>query len=151
MRKRFLLVLTAFYAPGVLAQSASCTSGTVPDYATADGGFGVLSGQIYAPNGTPFIAHGVDVMEGDEPSVSQLQSAFPGVNFVRLAIYDYASPASLSAYVDSLTSAGIVVELEDHTTSDGGDAGGSSGTVFTGQQLTTELNPTSTPENKIKR
>ena len=35
---------------------------------------------------------------------------------------------------------GIVVELEDHTNSDASNAGGGSGTVFSGSQLTNELN-----------
>nr|WP_294531124.1 cellulase family glycosylhydrolase [uncultured Rhodopila sp.] len=79
-------------------------------------------------------------MEGNQPSVSTLLNDFPGINFVRLAIYDFASPATLTAYVNQLTSAGIVVELEDHSNSNGSNAGGASGTIFTGQQLTTELN-----------
>ncbi len=78
-------------------------------------------------------------MEGNQLSASTLQSDFPGINFVRLAIYDYASPAALSAYVDQLTSAGIVVELEDHTNSNGTNAGGASGNIFTDQELSTEL------------
>ncbi len=107
---------------------------------SATSAFHVTNGQIIAPNGQPFVAAGVDVIEGNQPSASTLRSDFPGINFVRLAIYDFASPATLSAYVDQLTSAGIVVELEDHSTSNGSNAGGSSGTIFTGQQLTTELN-----------
>ena len=77
-------------------------------------------------------------MEGQEPTVAQLQSDFPGINFVRYAIYDYAGPQALSAYVTSLTNAGIVVEIEDHNNG-AGNAGGSQGTIFTGQALTTEL------------
>src|SRR5690349_13643520 len=94
------------------------------------GQFHVSNGQIISPNEQNFVARGVDVMEGDQPSASTLRSDFPGINFVRLAIYDYASPTALAAYVNQLTSAGIVVELEDHTNSTGQDAGGSQGTVF---------------------
>ena len=104
------------------------------------GTFYTTNGQIIGPNGVPFVARGIDVMEGNQPSASTLQSDFPGINFVRLAIYDYASPTTLAAYVNQLTAAGIVVELEDHTNSTGSNAGGSSGTIFTGSQLTTELN-----------
>ena len=40
---------------------------------------------------------------------------------------------------NQLTSAGIVVELEDHSNSNGTNAGGGSGNIFTGQQLSSEL------------
>jgi hypothetical protein len=112
-------------------------SGTV---SAAAGTFYTANGQITGPNGAPFVAAGIDVMEGNQPSAATLQSDFLGINFVRLAIYDYASPSALTAYVDQLTSAGIVVELEDHTNSTGSNAGGASGNIFTGQQLSTELN-----------
>ncbi|MEA2773178.1 MAG: hypothetical protein QOD93_6140, partial [Acetobacteraceae bacterium] len=98
------------------------------------GAFYTTNGQVIGPNGKPFQAHGIDIMEGNQPSASTLQIDFPGINFVRLAIYDYANPASLMAYVTSLTSQGIVVELEDHTNSNGSNAGGSSGKIFTGSQ-----------------
>ena len=107
---------------------------------TATGSFHVSDGQIIGPDGSAFIARGVDILQGNEPSVSTLESDLPGINFVRYAIYDYADPSALSAFVNSLTSQGIVVELEDHTNSTGTNAGGSEGTIYTGQQLTTELN-----------
>lgn len=103
-------------------------------------GFKTSNGQIIGPDGQPFIARGVDVMEGQQPSAAELQAALPGVNFVRLAIYDFASPDALTSYVNDLTSHGIVVELEDHSSSDGQNRGGGTGTIFTGQQLTNELN-----------
>jgi hypothetical protein len=71
--------------------------------------------------------------------LGQIQSAFPGTNFVRFAIYDYPSPSAISSFVNQLTAAGIVVELEDHN-NNAGDAGGGQGVVFTGAALTTELN-----------
>jgi hypothetical protein len=104
----------------------------------ASSGFTTANGQIYSPNGTPFIARGVDVMYGNgNPSAAQIQASFPGTNFVRLAIYNYDSPASLSAYVNDLTSHGIVVELENHNNG-AGNAGGSQGTIFTGAALAQE-------------
>ena len=108
---------------------------------TASGGgqFNVSNGQITGPGGQPFIAAGVGVAEGNQPSAATLQSDFPGINFVRLAIYDYQSPSELAAYVDQLTSAGLVVEIEDHS-NNSGNTGGGAGTIFTGQALTTELN-----------
>jgi hypothetical protein len=84
---------------------------------------------------------GVNVMEGNEPSAAQLQAALPGVNFVRLAIYDYASPATLAPYVNSLTAAGITVDLENHNNSSGQNAGGgdqNGNQPFTGSQLANE-------------
>lgn len=107
--------------------------------ANSTGIFHVENGQIIGPDGTPFIARGIGIIQGQEPSASTLLADFPGINFVRLAIYDYSSPAALSAYVDSLTSQGIVVEIEDHN-NNSGNAGGSQGQIFTGQALTTELN-----------
>lgn len=136
MRKLALLLTTALWAPSALG--ATCGT-AAPSYAATAGGFGVLDGQMYTPDGKPFTARGVNVIEGSQPSAAQLQAAFPGVNFVRLAIFDYASAASLKPYVDQLTAAGIVVEIEDHHTSDGSNAGGGQGTVFTGALLAREL------------
>jgi hypothetical protein len=74
------------------------------------GSFSVKDGQILGPNGQPFVAAGVDVIEGNQPSVATLQADFPGINFVRLALYNFNSPASLASYVNSFTSQGIVVD-----------------------------------------
>jgi Cellulase (glycosyl hydrolase family 5) len=141
MRKAFLAsTLLAISAAAQASTGGTCTSG-VPDSPAAAGGFGTLNGQIYTPDGQVFVPNGIDVIEGNEPSVSTLLQDFPGINFVRLAIYDYASPATLQSYVDSLTSAGIVVELEDHTTSTGANAGGGNqdgNTIFTAAQQATE-------------
>jgi hypothetical protein len=81
---------------------------------TSTGAYHTANGQIIAPNGTAFVARGVNVMEGNNPSAAVLQQDFPGINFVRLAVYNYESPDTLLAYVNDLTSHGIVVELEDH-------------------------------------
>lgn len=132
---RYLLAAILAIQPLAYA-NAACPSAS--SSGAGSGQFGILNGQIYGPNNQPFVAHGIDVMEGNQPSVAQLKADFPGINFVRLAIYDYASPQSLAAYVNSLTSAGIVVELEDHYNA-AGNAGGSKGVIFTGQQLQTEL------------
>jgi hypothetical protein len=116
----------------------SACGNTVPNYAASAGGFGTLDGQIYSPNGDPFIARGVNVMYGNgNPSAAQLQADFPGINYVRLAIYNYDSPAALTAYVNDLTSHGIVVELENHNNG-AGNAGGNQGTIFTGAALAQE-------------
>ena len=126
-------ITPATTTPAVAPVSVCATPG-----GAASGSFATSNGQIIGPNGQPFIARGIDVMYGNgNPSAAQLQADFPGVNFVRLAIYNYDSPASLSAYVDSLTSAGIVVELENHN-NNAGNAGGGGGTIFTGAALAQE-------------
>ena len=56
---------------------------------TATGQFYVSNGQIIDPKGQPFVARGINVLEGNRPSVATLQADFPRINFVRLAIYDY--------------------------------------------------------------
>src|SRR6185437_3228299 len=116
----------------------------------ATGSFYVADGKIIEPNGSTFVAHGVDVMQGNQPSASTLQSDFPGVNFVRLAVYDYSNPSDLTSYVNSLTSNGMVVELEDHTNSTGQDAGGNVGEIYSGQQLSDELNWYSSMASTLK-
>jgi hypothetical protein len=46
---------------------------------------------------------------------NQVLTLLPGVNFVRLAISDgYPKPASIAPFVNTLTSHGVVVEIEDH-------------------------------------
>lgn len=117
--RKALLTSAALCLPVPAIAAASC-SGTAPVFPAADGGFGVLLGQIYAPDGTPFVAHGVDVMEGNQPSAAEILAQMPGTNYVRLAIYDYASAASLQPYIDDLTAAGIVVEIEHHIGAGGG-------------------------------
>ncbi|MDQ2762575.1 MAG: hypothetical protein M3Y22_03515 [Pseudomonadota bacterium] len=107
-----------------------------------------LNGQIIAPDGSVFVGRGIDVLQGADPSVATLQADFPGLNVIRYAIYGtptanggftYPTGAQLAPYVNQLTAAGYVVELEDHTSSDGLNRGGGTGTVFTGQQLSDEL------------
>jgi hypothetical protein len=107
--------------------------------------FGVLpltqsgTGQIMDANGNLFVPRGINVMNGNgNPSAATLKSMFPNINFVRLAIYSYDSPDSLAPYVNDLTSNGIVVELENHASSDGQNRGGSTGSIFSGQVLQTE-------------
>ena len=86
----------------------------------ATGGFTTSNGNIIAPDGSVFIAKGIDVMEGDQPSATTLVSDFPGINFVRFAVYDYAGASTLNAFVSDLTSRNIVVEIEHHVGAGGG-------------------------------
>ncbi|MFL5256087.1 MAG: cellulase family glycosylhydrolase [Rhodopila sp.] len=108
--------------------------------------FGILpltqsgKAQIIDASGNVFVPRGINVMYGNgSPSAATLKADFPGLNFVRLAIYSYDSPNSLAPYVNDLTSNGIVVELEDHNNNAGG-AGGGQGVIFSGQTLTNESN-----------
>lgn len=119
------------------SSSPAAPCGTVASGA-ATGSFSTANGHIYDPSGKPFIAKGINVMHGNNPSASTLQSMFPGINFVRLAIYDYNSPASLSGYVEDMTGRGIVVLLENHASSDGQNRGGGTGEVFSGPLLASE-------------
>lgn len=109
------------------------------------GQFHVSGGQIIAPNGQTFLARGVNVYDSQMSSVSTdasgapLTTVLPGIDIVRLNVFQYADPSAYQTFIDQLTSQGIVVELEDHTNG-AGDAGGSAGTIYSGQQLTDELN-----------
>jgi hypothetical protein len=98
---------------------------------TRNTGFRVAGGKIIDPNGKPFIVKGINFPgAGDATSVTQIQTLWPGVNFVRLAERNYTNVAGLTTFVTGLTNAGIVVEIEDHQV----------GPVLTGTALTTELN-----------
>jgi poly(3-hydroxybutyrate) depolymerase len=95
--------------------------------------FGVLNGQIYAPNGQVFVPHGVNVGPNTMGAASPLvlQSLFPDINFVRFATgYQSSDLAGQEAYITSLTQAGIVAEIEDHPYPSPG--------VYSGAQLQAE-------------
>jgi hypothetical protein len=108
-------------------------------------GFSISGGKVIAPNGTRFVPRGVvfrfvsDLANAmpNLPSTAPLTTTFPGLNFVRL----YYGPAEMSfaalqPYINALTAAGIVVELQDA-------AAGESATnfcVLTGTALTNSVN-----------
>jgi hypothetical protein len=107
------------------------------------GAFYVAGGQIIGLSGSAVLPVGIAIMYdtgGANPTVSQVQALFPGISYIRLAMYNYVSDQSLGNYVASFTSAGIIVNIEDHQSSDGTDAGGGTGVIFTGSLLTQELN-----------
>jgi hypothetical protein len=105
--------------------------------ATNSGNFTVANGQIISPNGQTFIAKGINVA----PSLaladqSQILQDYPGLNMIRLnAVPSTDSPAEVQQVIDAFTSKGIVVEVEDHTSS--GNEGNASN-VVTGSALTSE-------------
>lgn len=105
----------------------------------ATGQFYVQNGTIVDPNGNSYAARGVAVTTIAQPSADTLKSDFPGINFVRLPVWNYTDPSALANYVNSLTQAGIVVEIENHDNGTDGK-GGASGQIFTGNQLAKESN-----------
>src|SRR5690348_6546879 len=92
--------------------------------------FSVSGTQIIGPNGQPFTARGINIYAGtggpapptrDDNELlvwgaSAVTSTFPGINFVRVNVFDFNanSASALQSVVQQLTSQGIVVELEDH-------------------------------------
>ncbi|MBS0642138.1 MAG: cellulase family glycosylhydrolase, partial [Proteobacteria bacterium] len=129
--------------PPLLAASKAAVPATNCGAASNDY-FGILplqegaSGRIIAPDGSVFVPRGIGVMENQEPSVETLRATFPGINFVRYAMYDYPPPERIASWVTSLTNAGIVVEIENHNNGTGANWGGGQGNVFAGQQLNNE-------------
>src|SRR5690349_13805293 len=86
--------------------------------------FTVSGGQIIGPNGQPFIAKGVNAyfqvmntVVTDFSTGAPLTNTFPGVNFLRLNIFNgdlNGGATALQPYVSALTKLGIVVEIEYH-------------------------------------
>lgn len=109
-----------------------------PSVPTAAGQFGILAGQIYGPNQQPFVPRGVAVTQLDLGTAQNLLATFPGINAVRVAVYQYSNPATWAPAVNLLTSHSVAVIFEDHQSSDGQDRGGGTGTIFTGQLLAQE-------------
>ncbi len=107
---------------------------------SGNGQFQTVNGQIIDPNGNVFRAQGINVYDSQMGNASQILADFPGLNFVRLNVYSYQSPSAYASFIQTMSAAGVVVELEDHTNSTGSNAGGGSGSAFTGQQLTNESN-----------
>lgn len=143
--RRFLL-LAAISASAPQAAWAQAACGTVPTYAQTNGGFGIIGGVLYDPDGNPFTPHGIGVMwDSGGPSAAQILAKYPGTNFVRLAVtadqatHTYPTAASMKTYINDLTSHGIFVEIEDHTASNASNRGGNQGYIFSGQLLKNEL------------
>ena len=98
-------------------------------------GFVAANGQILDPNGNPFIAKGINIYDNQMLAGPELTTLFPGMNMVRLAVEDLSTPLSdIQTFVQQMTSQGIVVEIEDHTSPGGVD------NIPTGSALTNELN-----------
>ena len=92
--------------------------------------FNVSSGQIIGPDGQPFQARGINTgtigVNGRAETISimntmasSLTSTFPHINMLRVTIWQNAinqglTAADLAAAVQTLNSAGVVVEFEYH-------------------------------------
>lgn len=69
-------------------------------------------------NGQPIQFRGINIYSDDlrQQGAAAVLNTFPGINLLRVNVFDLNadSAAVLKPYVDQLTSAGVVVELEDH-------------------------------------
>jgi len=107
--------------------------------AASNAHFQVANGAITAPDGGRFFAKGLNLSDSQMGDAAQILAAFPGLNFVRLAIHTYDSPDTYAAFIKTMTDRGVVVALEDHTNTTGDDSGGARGEAFTGNRLIQEL------------
>lgn len=107
--------------PLELTTRYACSTAT-PNTSATSGGFGTVNGQILQPDGTPFVARGINIRSTDLADVTSgaVTATFPNLNFVRINIRSLDDPASLAPAVNYLTSRGIVAELEDHPNGGGG-------------------------------
>jgi len=126
---------------GSAMQVAAATSATVPPAASTGAGaastpgsstkaspasqFSVANGQIIDPNGKAFIARGINVFPGQADAATILKT-FPGINAVRVAATPGTDPGAIDSLVQGLTPKGVVVVVEDHSSS-GGNPNTSSG------------------------
>ena len=137
---RGLLLATTIMAVPVAARAQCAQVPPTNPLQTGSNGFSVIGGQIIGPNGLPFKAQGIDVLEstlGDvvsDPSGGKLLATFPGTNMVRIAMESgynsYSDPAFVNA-VNWLTAKGIVVEIGNYNLFQ---------TAPTGQDLQNEVN-----------
>jgi beta-glucanase (GH16 family) len=128
-------------APAMGGQTTTTTADTTsaPATDTGTGDFQVSNGQITGPDGQPFKAQGIDILDSTLGSVvgdasgGVLLQQFPNINMVRIATesgYGQPSQAFINA-VNWLTAKGIVVEIGNYN--DG------NGQVATGAELNAEV------------
>jgi hypothetical protein len=138
MRRVIPLAALGFGLPALAYADCAITAPPI----AATGRFTSANGQIYDQNGKPFIAKGINLMQGQEGDLSQIIATLPGINFIRFNVLDLSVPASAyQGFVQQAAAAGIFVLFDDHTNNgNNGSAGGEAGTIFQGQQLQNELN-----------
>jgi len=74
--------------------------------------FYVANGEIYDQDGHWYRAKGINV--GDNNIANQVLQLFPGINFIRFASGEMQSPSWFTNFVNVMTSAKVVVEIEWH-------------------------------------
>ena len=130
--------------PPAVGSSPAGSGGTPtssPGPQPTSGAFQVSGGQILGPNGQPFTARGINIYADDNTAnvlangagtASSIVNTFPGINFVRLEAFNLNTDtaSALKPFVQTLTSQGIVVEIEDHNYP----------TVLSGSNLNTAAN-----------
>jgi hypothetical protein len=131
MIRCILLVLLLFAGAGTSSTDIDPDSHNEPSIddrptqGTGGGKFSVADGRIIGPEGKPFIARGLNVLDDNLANVpvSLIQRLFPNLNFIRLAVgggdcgYPCAqSNAAIEAWVQSVAARHIVVVIESHFT-----------------------------------
>jgi hypothetical protein len=118
---------------------------------TSSGSFTVSGGQIIGPNNQPFVPLGVDVVDCGSGNggtscltsltAADITAAFPGISIVKVQMYDnYPAPSNYTAWVNSLTSQGIVVQFTDYNGYNYPLVNSCYWVAMTGSALTTEVN-----------
>lgn len=93
------------------------------------------SGTNILVNGSPVQLRGINIYwDGGgaltDAGAQAVLNEFPGLTGLRVNCFDYPAPATMAPYVNALTAAGVVVEIEDHNYP----------TCLTGSALTTSKN-----------
>ena len=121
----------------LLVVITSCDTPSPKHSSVANGFFSISDGRIIAPDGSNFVARGINIYNStfypnDTPNkgadaVDQIVGLFPKINMIRFAYQDdepnnlfWSSTAVndkfLTTFVEAVTSRRIVVLLEDHST-----------------------------------
>lgn len=112
-------------------------TGACDTTAATSSGFRVSGSQIIGPHG-PFIARGINVSDRDLGDADKMLTMFPGLNFVRVAVYSYQDPSFYAGFIATMTAHGTVVELEHHVETNGATGGGGQGGIASGAWLAEE-------------
>ena len=134
---RLLILLFIFLLILPLTITSCGSASTFDDASTTKGLFKVSEGKIIAPDGSEFIARGINIYNStfypnDSPNkgaeaVNKIVALFPKINMIRFAYQDddsnnlfWSSTALtdtlLSSFIESATARRIVVLVEDHST-----------------------------------
>ena len=62
---------------------------------SSSGQFKIQNGQIIDPNGNVFVAEGINVYDAQMGEAPKILADFPGLNFIRLNIYNYQIQAPI--------------------------------------------------------